>query len=60
MTYGEWIACVKEKGCKYAPELPSATDRSPMRNVSWSDALQYTEWLKKTTHQPYQLPTEAE
>ena len=60
VTYGEWMACVKEKGCKYAPELPSATDRSPMRNVSWSDALQYTEWLKKTTHQPYRLPTEAE
>ena len=26
-----------------------ATDRSPMRDVSWSDAVQYTEWLKKTT-----------
>ena len=60
VTYGEWMACVKTQGCKYAPELPSATDRSPMRDVSWSDAVQYTEWLKKTTHQPYRLPTEAE
>jgi formylglycine-generating enzyme required for sulfatase activity len=60
VTYGEWMACVKDQGCKHAPELVSTTDQSPMRDVSWSDAVQYTAWLKKTTQQPYRLPTEAE
>lgn len=60
VTYGEWLACVKDQGCKYAPELVPGTDQTPMRNVSWEDAVQYTEWLKTKTQQPYRLPTEAE
>lgn len=60
VTYGEWMACVHAGGCTYAPELPATSDRVPMRNVSWADAVQYTEWLKKVTQQPYRLPTEAE
>ena len=60
VTYGEWMACVKDQGCKHAPELASTTDQSPMRDVSWADAVQYAAWLKKTTQQPYRLPTEAE
>jgi formylglycine-generating enzyme required for sulfatase activity len=60
VTYGEWMACVKDQGCKHAPELTSTTDQSPMRDVSWADAVQYVGWLKKTTQKPYRLPTEAE
>jgi formylglycine-generating enzyme required for sulfatase activity len=60
VTYGEWMACVKDQGCKHAPELTSTTDESPMRDVSWADAVQYVAWLKKTTQKPYRLPTEAE
>jgi formylglycine-generating enzyme required for sulfatase activity len=60
VTYGEWMACVKDQGCKHAPELAFTTDQSPMRDVSWADAVQYAAWLKKTTQQPYRLPTEAE
>ena len=59
VTYGEWMACTRGHGCN-APDLVSATDRSPMRDVSWSDAVRYTEWLRKTTQRPYRLPTEAE
>jgi formylglycine-generating enzyme required for sulfatase activity len=29
-------------------------------NVSWSDALAYTEWLLRKTGEPYRLPSEAE
>ena len=32
----------------------------PVINVSWLDALDYTEWLSAQTGQPYRLPTEAE
>ena len=49
VTYGEWMACVNDKGCKYGPELPSPTDRSPMRDVSWADAVQYIEWSEPPT-----------
>ena len=51
VTYGEWMACVKDQGCKHASELTSTTDQSPMRDVSWADAVQYAAWLKKTTQQ---------
>lgn len=32
----------------------------PVINVSWVDALDYTEWLSAQTGQKYRLPTEAE
>ena len=32
----------------------------PVINVSWRDALDYTEWLSAQTGQVYRLPTEAE
>ena len=60
VTYGEWMACVKDQGCKQVPELASTPEQLPMRNVSWSDAVQYNQWLKKVTQKPYRLPTEAE
>jgi formylglycine-generating enzyme required for sulfatase activity len=37
----------------------SRLDR-PIVNVSWRDALAYTEWLAERTGQPWRLPTEAE
>ncbi|WP_069472902.1 formylglycine-generating enzyme family protein [Candidatus Marithrix sp. Canyon 246] len=32
----------------------------PVINVSWHDAVAYTEWLSEQTGQEYRLPTEAE
>ncbi len=32
----------------------------PVINVSWHDAVAYTEWLTQQTNQTYRLPTEAE
>ncbi|MFO1422242.1 MAG: formylglycine-generating enzyme family protein [Candidatus Competibacteraceae bacterium] len=32
----------------------------PVINVSWHDAVDYTEWLSAQTRQVYRLPTEAE
>lgn len=32
----------------------------PVINVSWHDAVAYTEWLSRQTGQKYRLPTEAE
>jgi formylglycine-generating enzyme required for sulfatase activity len=35
-------------------------DNRPVINVSWYDAVTYTEWLSEQTGQQYRLPTEAE
>ncbi|MCP4701277.1 MAG: formylglycine-generating enzyme family protein [Gammaproteobacteria bacterium] len=34
--------------------------KRPVINVSWYDALAYTQWLSEQTGQTYRLPTEAE
>jgi len=34
--------------------------RNPVINVSWEDAVAYTEWLSRQTRQHYRLPTDSE
>ena len=34
--------------------------RRPVINVSWKDAVAYTEWLSRKTRHTYRLPTDAE
>jgi formylglycine-generating enzyme required for sulfatase activity len=60
VTVGQWKACVADGGCRYSPKKAGADDNLPVRNISWSDAQQYINWLRKKTGQPYRLPTEAE
>ena len=38
----------------------AATDRHPVVNVSWHDAVAFCEWLSRKEGAPYRLPTEAE
>ena len=40
--------------------VPSGKGDHPVVNVSWDDAVAYTEWLSAETGQPFRLPTEAE
>lgn len=35
-------------------------DSKPVIHVSWNDAVAFCEWLSRTTHRTYRLPTEAE
>ncbi len=42
-----------ETSCSAGPSLPAA-------NVSWLDAVAYTEWLSSETRRPYRLPSESE
>ncbi len=60
VTYGSWKACVTDGGCSHLPELKNATDRMPVRNVSWDDVQEYLRWLQKKTSKPYRLPSESE
>lgn len=47
---------------KAMPQTPSWgwIDDHPIVNVSWSDAIGYTDWLADKTGKNYRLPTEAE
>jgi formylglycine-generating enzyme required for sulfatase activity len=37
-----------------------ASDKLPVINVSWNDALAYADWLSKRTGKTYRMPSEAE
>jgi formylglycine-generating enzyme required for sulfatase activity len=36
------------------------TDRHPVVNVTWNDAMKFCDWLSKKERKAYRLPTEAE
>lgn len=57
----EWNACVEDGGCAYRPSIADTpAEETAVRNVSWTDAREYVEWLKSHTGKAYRLPTEAE
>ena len=60
VTTKQWKDCVKAGACSYNPDYTNASDNSPVRDISWSDAQEYVRWLSKITKQEYRLPTEAE
>lgn len=61
VTFDEWDACAKDKGCaRAASDNTWGRGRRPVVNVSWTDAMQYVRWLRRKTGQNYYLPSEAE
>lgn len=61
VSVGEWAFCVEDGGCSFKPKKKAdQSDRAPMRNLSWLDAMEYVNWLSKKTGRPYRLPSEAE
>lgn len=61
VSVGEWAFCVEDGGCSFKPKKNAGqSDRAPMRNLSWLDAMEYVNWLRKKTGRPYRLPSEAE
>ena len=60
VTASQWQACVDAGGCDELPKLGEFAEDSPVRNVSWDDALKYALWLSTATGRSYRLPTEAE
>lgn len=57
VTVREWNQCVAAKKCT---NKVTGNDDTPVTNVSWNDAQQFTEWLSGVTQKQYRLPTEAE
>jgi len=61
VTFAQWDACVKAKGCSYQPKDEGwGRDERPVISVSWDDTQHYIKWLNKETGKHYRLPTEAE
>ncbi|MFC1774438.1 SUMF1/EgtB/PvdO family nonheme iron enzyme [Pseudomonadota bacterium] len=60
VTVAQWNECHTAGACSYKPDFNDPQDNSPIRDISWSDAQEYTKWLSTVTQKPYRLPTEAE
>ena len=61
VTFDEWDACVRERGCTHNPgDQGWGRGKRPVIDVSWNDAKQYTKWLSAKTGKSYRLLTEAE
>ncbi len=62
VTFAEWDACVKARGCGgYAPEANGwGRGNRPVINVSWNDAIAYISWLSWKSGRPYRLLSESE
>jgi formylglycine-generating enzyme required for sulfatase activity len=53
VTVREWKACTAAQACNYQA---GGEDESPVRNVSYTDAEEYVNWLSKVSGEPYRLP----
>jgi formylglycine-generating enzyme required for sulfatase activity len=62
ITFDQWDACVRNKGCDdYRPEDQGwGRGHRPAINISWENAKSYVEWLARKTGKPYRLLTESE
>ena len=62
LTFGEWDACVADRGCNGYKPIDAGWGRGqrPVIYVSLDDARSYVAWLSKITGRPYRLLTEAE
>lgn len=61
VTFDEWDACVRERGCTHRPEDEGwGRGKRPVIHVSWNDAEQYVQWLSTKTRKTYRLLSSAE
>ena len=60
VTFEEYIVFAEASGRAVPDDQNWGRGQHPVINVSWRDALAYTEWLSQQTGQRYRLPTEAE
>ena len=59
VTVAEWQRCVSAGACMAAGNA-TAGGRYPVTGVSWEQAQQYVDWLRRHTGKPYRLPSEVE
>jgi len=60
VTFAEYDHFAQATDRKKPSDYGWGRGNRPVINVSWEDAIAYTEWLSQQTSQQYRLPTEAE
>jgi len=60
VTFEKYDRFTAETGRERADDEGWGRGRRPVINVSWEDAVAYTEWLSAKLGEHYRLPTEAE
>ncbi|MEE8244576.1 MAG: SUMF1/EgtB/PvdO family nonheme iron enzyme [Pseudomonadales bacterium] len=60
ITLGDFRRFTGSMGVDLPDVKGMATDNHPVANVSWHEAVAYTEWLTRQTGNIYRLPTERE
>ncbi|MCP3897202.1 SUMF1/EgtB/PvdO family nonheme iron enzyme [Moraxella sp.] len=60
VTFAEYDKFAQATGREKPRDRGWGRGNRPVINVSWNDAVAYTEWLSKQTGKEYRLPTEAE
>ena len=60
VTFEEYDAFTDATGRERANDQGWGRGRRPVINVSWYDAVAYTQWLSSQTGKNYRLPSEAE
>jgi formylglycine-generating enzyme required for sulfatase activity len=60
VTFAEYEVFAKATNRKLPGDVGWGRGNRPVINVSWEDAVAYSEWLSEQTGQTYRLPTEAE
>src|SRR5579871_2773601 len=62
ITFDEWDACVRDRGCAgYRPgDQGWGRGRRPVIDISWENANAYAKWLSAKTGKHYRLLSEAE
>ncbi|XOF34009.1 MAG: SUMF1/EgtB/PvdO family nonheme iron enzyme [Candidatus Electrothrix sp. YB6] len=60
VTFEEYDFYCMATGRAKPPDNGWGRKRRPVFNVSWQDANDYCDWLRRMTGRPYRLPTEAE
>ena len=61
LTFDEWDACYKEKGCSNRPRDRNwGRGKRPVINILFSDIFEYLMWISRITKRVYRLPSESE
>ncbi len=60
VTFAEYDRFARATGRRLPYDESWGRGNRPVVNVSWKDALAYTEWLSRQSGKSYRLPTEAE
>jgi eukaryotic-like serine/threonine-protein kinase len=60
VTFEEYDRFAAATGCQLPKDQGWGRGRRPVINISWDDAIAFTNWLSSESGKSYRLPSEAE